>query len=145
MRQSRQYLLIFISCAFMCGQAHASKEIYLPYAELIQMVKAGAVKSVSLGTKPKIHGVLLRNGETVSFRSYRPTDTSGDPLLINHLENFDVDILSERHDKKSLVSAMFTVGFITFTVPVVSLIFVLLVFKYIKRVDRRLIEVLDKS
>ena len=144
MKQLFKYLLLLLPYAFACVDAYASKEIYLPYAELIQMVETGAVKNVSLGTKPKFHGVLLLDGETVPFRSYRPTDTSGDPLLMNILEKHEVDILSEKRDDVSLVSAMTTVGFIMLTVPVVSLLFILLVFRCVKRLERRL-DTLDKS
>lgn len=122
-------IVICLICGFNClSMATTESEYYMCYDEFISAVDAGKIKSVRLNDYSKIAGTLRTSGGERSFNSYANTGAANDPLLLRFLKDKGVQVTLDTKPDKYERPFGFWFSIITFGIPIITLLFVLLTF-----------------
>ncbi|MCE0521296.1 MAG: hypothetical protein LV480_00100 [Methylacidiphilales bacterium] len=137
MKILRIMLLVLLSI-----QTSHAAQAYLTYADFLQRVKAGQVKSVTLGKYSAITGVIIVDGKEQAFQSFGQVGTSNDPLLTDLLSEKSVatNFSSEANPMVGGSSVMMLSGFTMLLGPWVALILLILCYIRLGKVLQRLNE-----
>jgi len=135
-------ILLVIILAFFSVQTIHAAQTYLTYADFLQRVKAGQVKSVSLGKYSGITGVVLVDGKEQPFQSYGQVGAANDPLLTALLSEKSVvtNFSSEADPSGRNMSQMMLIGFTTLLGPWVALVLLILCYIRLGKVLQKLNE-----
>lgn len=135
-------ILLFIVLAFLSAQTVHASQAYLTYADFLQHVKAGQVKSVTLGKYSGIIGVMLIDGKEQPFQSYGQVGAANDPLLTALLSEKSVATnFSPEADPSAWNTRMMMLsGFTMLLGPWVALVLLILCYIRLGKVLRRLNE-----
>lgn len=87
MKTAAAVLFLTILCS-----ADAAETQYLAYDTFIRQVEGGNVKSVTLGERSQIEGLLVSGSVTNGFHSFTQKGAADDPLLNRFLKEHGVQI-----------------------------------------------------
>jgi len=135
-------IFLAIILAFLSVQTIHASQTYLTYADFLQRVKAGQVKSVSLGKYSGIVGVVILDGKEQPFQSYGQIGAANDPLLTALLSEKSVatNFSSEADPSAGNTRVMMLSGFTILLGPWVVLLLLILCYIRLGKVLKRLNE-----
>jgi ATP-dependent Zn protease len=130
---------VFVTLLTLGGVVWAAQVDYLCYNDFIKAVEAGQIKSVTFDRYSHISGTYVVEGKEKAFHSYTDIGAANDPLLLRflHEKSVAVTVSDKREEKRS----WYDFGLITFhmfvvpLVPFVTLLFVVLIYLRIRRVQ----------
>lgn len=109
---------------------------YLSYEKVIQMVKQGKVKSLTLGRMRSITGTYMENETEQDFNSLYASEACEDPLLLELLEHHGVKIeQSDVESKPDLEPALVIPSCLILIIPIVILAYVIKIHSGIKKLQ----------
>lgn len=125
-------LAVFVVALVFGSAALSAQSEYLSYDDFIRAAEVGHIKSVTLDRFSSISGTQLVDGVEKPFASYAATGTANDPLLLRFLKEksvlVTVDGKPERRHWAEWSTAVLMLG-----IPVITLIFVILIYRRIRR------------
>jgi len=115
-------------------RALSNNSDYLSYDDFIRAAEAGHIKAVTLDKFSSINGTQVVGGVEKPFHSYAETGAANDPLLLRFLGEKSVKItVSNGREEKPWGTEFFWLPLLMFGVPLITLVFVVLIYRRIRR------------
>jgi len=143
MRQGLIWLVIIISFLYN-AQISSSEEVrQMSYGDFIEEIRKGNIVSVEVKQYSKIEGLLKEGDSTIPFRTYHE-DPNNDKLLLGQLETKDEAVSLKGGEEARNRYEYFTFyRMYTLLLPIVMLIFLILIHKRVKNIERTTKELPD--
>ena len=134
-------LSILLAMAWSVGaQAATAQPERLSYDEFLENVRAGKVKSLTLGSLYYLEGTYSKGDAEKDFFCQRPLEPASDPLLKELLEKHNVSVVRKEQPKGNSMDKLAQVApfVLLLLVPSVLLIAVLI---YLVRINNKINQV----
>ncbi len=107
----------------------------LTYAGFIEAVKAGTITAVQLGDRGGLTGTIVIGDKEHFFTTDRPDESSEDILLLDMLAEKGI-VVTHGPETPIPVAFVSIVGCISVTIPLVTLILLIMILSKVKRIEQ---------